>query len=179
LEATTEAAAARERYALRHGPRRVCKKCGEEKPILEFKPSGSRYSYECATCSRDRLWKIGRTWKQYALEKKGSKCECCGMPALIAELFEFDHRPGTVKNFDISNFCNTGYSFNEDNKRIIDTELIKCDLLCTLCHKLRTRQRKRHGLTAEEKRFETLWTSGVIGRLFDTSSQLHPVNDAV
>jgi hypothetical protein len=61
-------------------------------------------------------------------------CYDCGA-MLPAECLDWDHRPGTVKSFGISEDCGRA-----SLERVIE-EINKCDVVCSNCHRLRTKQR--------------------------------------
>ena len=64
-------------------------------------------------------------------------CVECGVqwppPAM-----DFDHRPGTIKKFNIGGQGPASHTEEE-----ILTEAAKCDVVCACCHRLRTHERAR------------------------------------
>ena len=67
---------------------------------------------------------------------KSNPCHDCGhkFPACC---MDFDHRPGTKKKYCIGSMVAHHY-----NKKLIQKELKKCDLVCANCHRIRTRNRR-------------------------------------
>ena len=70
------------------------------------------------------------------LNAKDVPCADCGgqWPAII---MEFDHRPGTVKLFNLGD----QYARKHGLKAVV-AEIAKCDVLCPTCHRLRTFRRR-------------------------------------
>lgn len=68
-----------------------------------------------------------RSGKEYALKKLGEKCVQCGS----TERLEFDHVDLSTKSYNISHLY-------EKSKELLDAELLKCQLLCSKCHKAKT-----------------------------------------
>ncbi len=69
------------------------------------------------------------------LAAKECPCVDCGrlLPAIV---LEFDHRPGTVKRFNLGD-----QHARKHGLRAIEAEIAKCDVLCPTCHRLRTFRR--------------------------------------
>lgn len=63
--------------------------------------------------------------------------DCEGVFPFVA--MDFDHRPDEDKEFGISNFGM--WSETEKNIAIVEIEISKCDLVCSNCHRVRTRDR--------------------------------------
>lgn len=68
------------------------------------------------------------------LKAKARPCKDCSIeyPYYV---MDFDHRLGSVKRFSLSD--GQRHSFKE-----IETELNKCDVVCSNCHRARTHQRQ-------------------------------------
>lgn len=66
--------------------------------------------------------------------KVGKACMDCGVE-YPPPVLQFDHRPGEVKEFDVSQ----GYGYSLE--RVL-AEVAKCDLVCANCHVLRTMARR-------------------------------------
>ncbi len=66
------------------------------------------------------------------LADKDRPCGDCGLnwPAIV---MEHDHRPGTVKKFNLGD----GAARRRGEKAIRE-EMAKCDVLCPTCHRIRT-----------------------------------------
>lgn len=50
---------------------------------------------------------------------------------------EFDHRDGAIKSYNLGSMFAHHYS-----RELIEIELAKCDLVCSNCHRIRTRNRR-------------------------------------
>lgn len=51
---------------------------------------------------------------------------------------DFDHRPGESKSYNVASMVSS-----HARRELIDVEVAKCDLICSNCHRIRTRDRKR------------------------------------
>lgn len=71
------------------------------------------------------------------IQEKKSKTPCkdCG-ESYPYYCMDFDHLDGKLKDFVI------GGSYNKKGKETILTEISKCDILCAICHRIRTHNRK-------------------------------------
>ena len=106
-----------------------CPQCKKIKNISEFynrrgKEGSSPY---CKKCTGIQTIVRQRSLKQKAIDYKGGKCQCCGYDKYQGAL-EFHHIDPTEKDFSIGNAKLT--SFNK-----IKTELDKCILVCSNCHR--------------------------------------------
>lgn len=72
--------------------------------------------------------------RAYMDELKSKPCMDCGgeFPPIC---MDFDHRPGTDKQFNLADAYN--HSIDE-----IHLEIDKCDLVCSNCHRIRTAERR-------------------------------------
>lgn len=66
---------------------------------------------------------------------KDQPCADCG-GRFHPVAMHFDHRPGTVKEFDV------GWAVRGYSRRRILAEIEKCDLVCANCHAVRTYKRR-------------------------------------
>lgn len=73
--------------------------------------------------------------KEFLSWLKLAPCMDCGQ-ALPVECMDFDHRPGTTKEFALS------YGPNHEWEALV-AEIVKCDLVCANCHRIRTSPRMR------------------------------------
>lgn len=100
----------------------------EENAYSRGRKSGSLYSY-CKDCFNERLKQRWTERKEKAIEYKGGKCQDCGYDKCVAAL-EFHHLDPSVKEA----------AWNKlrlwEWKRI-ESELDKCVLLCSNCHRER------------------------------------------
>jgi hypothetical protein len=67
-------------------------------------------------------------WKRAAMESRHDRCQSCGLHSTIPAVFDFDHRDPQDKVRCLSQ-CLT----REDYQ----AEVVKCDMLCVVCHRLR------------------------------------------
>ncbi len=65
---------------------------------------------------------------------KGRECPCadCGR-RWAAIVMEYDHRPGTVKRFNLGD-----PRARKHGLKAVLAEIAKCDVLCPTCHRIRT-----------------------------------------
>ena len=78
---------------------------------------------------------------------RGKHCDDCGEEDW--RLFEFDHLPEHKKYKDISTLIRGAYSI-----KTIEAELLKCDIVCANCHRIRTLKRQKNWRT---EYWETEW----------------------
>jgi hypothetical protein len=76
-----------------------------------------------------------RDWINFYKLEHG--CADCGFNKHPAAL-DFDHRPGTIKFFNIKHGYGYGWS------RLMD-EVAKCEVVCANCHRIRTVKRREGG----------------------------------
>jgi len=74
--------------------------------------------------------------KQWMIELKSKPCIDCNTTFPIC-CMDFDHRIGTIKIYNVGSMFAHHYS-----RELIETELVKCDLVCSNCHRIRTQKRK-------------------------------------
>lgn len=134
---------------------RECKQCGK---VFEPYNKNTKYcSKECRNCNiqqrardeakrayghvrcdvyqpyKERLAEI----KAWINELKTQPCVDCGNK-FDPVCMDFDHREPGAKVAGIAVLVNSG-----NDKEIIQKELEKCDLVCSNCHRVRTRNRPR------------------------------------
>lgn len=143
-------------------PTSCCTKCGSEVPNDNFsyknKKTGKRQSV-CKTCTalyaNAHYAKNAETYKRTSslsnqkirvrnkawvhAQKVGRACvDCKGLfPAVC---MDFDHREGTEKVDALSRMMITSMS----SIKRMQKEILKCDLVCSNCHRIRT-YRRFHG----------------------------------
>lgn len=107
---------------------KTCSKCKTQKPITDFhtKDGGKYIRYICKKCHHSDGVARSNQYKIDAINYKGGKCQVCEYNHSAASL-EFHHRDPNKKDF---NFGGVNRSFNS-----IKSELDKCDLLCSNCHR--------------------------------------------
>lgn len=77
--------------------------------------------------------------KLWMIELKSKPCTDCGGKFPVC-CMDFDHIPGSTKSYDIGSMFAHHYS-----RQLIEKELLKCELVCANCHRIRTRDRKLGG----------------------------------
>jgi hypothetical protein len=110
-----------------------CFKCETEKPLEEFRTrkaipkqySGNTKYAWCYDCTQQYNKNKRTQNKQACVDYKGGKCQRCGYNKCLAAL-EFHHRDPEIKERLISANCRL---------EKMKSELDKCDLLCSNCHK--------------------------------------------
>ena len=68
---------------------------------------------------------------------KSAPCFDCGN-CFPPECMDFDHREGEKKRFTVG----AGLKYSAE---VLTVEIVKCDLVCSNCHRIRTFARKRRG----------------------------------
>lgn len=74
--------------------------------------------------------------KAWMIELKSKPCSDCGSKFDTC-CMDFDHRIGEKKAYNLGSMFAHHYS-----KELIEIELAKCDLVCSNCHRIRTRDRR-------------------------------------
>lgn len=139
-----------------------CLLCGKE---LEHKPKARTHKFCSKQCrekhwvlnNRDRLnahvrayrarryteegqWRDeglkSKALKAWMIELKSKPCTDCGNVFPVC-CMDFDHREGTKKAYNVG--CMFAHHYS---KELIEIEIAKCDLVCSNCHRVRTRDRK-------------------------------------
>lgn len=117
---------------------KTCKQCEVEKSLDDFYPgrqrgkSGQVWTYHdslCKICRNDYQSERRRQIKRLAVEYLGGECQDCGLVD-DSVVYDFHHLDPEQKDFSIGKQAKAFET--------IKTELDKCVLLCSNCH------RKRH-----------------------------------
>lgn len=74
--------------------------------------------------------------KKWMIELKSNPCMDCGSCFEVC-CMDFDHRIGELKSYNLGSMFAHHYS-----RELIEIELAKCDLVCSNCHRVRTRDRR-------------------------------------
>lgn len=136
---------------------RFCTKCGVWKSWAEFVLDFSRIDLQsswCSTCRESRkptpaelqaqariqrhtyvskrAHRLSQQWADF-MGKDRLTCQVCGYNTCRAAI-DFHHRDPSEKKLNISQWI-TGRAFTNQNKRILLTEIDKCDSLCSRCHR--------------------------------------------
>lgn len=75
--------------------------------------------------------------KQWMIELKSKPCTDCGNTYDTC-CMEFDHIIDSGKEYNLGSMFSHHYS-----KELIQTELDKCELVCSNCHRIRTRNKRQ------------------------------------
>ncbi len=110
-----------------------CPVCKEFKTREEYHKAGKDSKYwqsSCKICQNQRTKEMARVVKQRAVEYKGDQCEKCQTSYPLC-IYDFHHLNPQKKDFKIS-----GSKVRNMSWELIQTELDKCALLCSNCHRL-------------------------------------------
>lgn len=114
--------------------KKVCSTCNQEKLISEFYDKKDRVkgSTQCRQCFNNYCINRWRQRKKDAIVYKGSSCVDCGLsfPQIPYSVFDFHHLNPSEKDVDWSKLRLRSWSS-------IMSELDKCVLLCSNCHRIR------------------------------------------
>ncbi len=139
---------------------RKCTKCGVTKLAKDFyrrkkEPRAGDYYEKCKDCMKvrgrtyfyqnhERQYHLARVRQQGYIEqgvmlvssiKKDKPCQDCGKIYPPCAM-DFDHREGEIKVNSISYLARRSSSI-----KVIKQEIEKCDLVCAVCHRVRTYNR--------------------------------------
>jgi len=141
-----------------------CSKCNRQLLLADFyqRRKGSRagkYYEKCIACMKERGVKYyhdnhDRQLKLAILRRnknrlkmikymnniKSKPCMDCGS-TYPPYVMDFDHKDGSIKSGNVSRMSNGGWS-----KIKVDSEIEKCDLVCSNCHRIRTFKRNNKNL---------------------------------
>lgn len=133
---------------------RRCQKCNVERPLTDFHRSSARplgRAYVCKACvkektqsqperERRRALQVKRYAKSRLLmqEMKNRPCMDCG-GSFPHYVMEWDHPDRSIKSFTIAMRAGGGITPS------LMAEIAKCDLICSNCHRVRTRQQFEAG----------------------------------
>ena len=148
------------RTGLQEPEAKICIDCGLAKPVANYRWRDKSLGRRVARCSEcDRAFRadiydrskasfLDNNRRQYAklralLEShKTDPCMDCGReyPPYV---LDFDHRDPTLKLAKVSSLVYRG------SEQLLLTEIAKCDLVCSNCHRIRTHEKKRGRYGAE------------------------------
>jgi hypothetical protein len=115
-----------------------CSKCGVVKPTSMFTPDthyAGGFKAQCRECrSRHSADRCMRRRRMLEAVKLTAGCTVCGYDA-HAEALDFDHRPGVQKVRNLA--AMVGWALPT-----IWAEVMKCDVVCANCHRVRTTTRR-------------------------------------
>jgi len=131
---------------------KLCRSCGIEKTLAEFNKKGERLQGKCKVCQakwykdyydnadveKERLRvkrvKDRKEFHDLLVELKSVPCMDCGR-SYPSYVMDFDHRDPKVKLFTIGTARGL-YTI----KKIL-SEIDKCDVVCSNCHRERTHRK--------------------------------------
>lgn len=132
----------------------VCTRCGQEKnasDLLTDRRQSRGFRRTCKPCSRGltKQWRIeNRELRQAVDENKrrdnqswidgvklGLPCDDCGRSFPTCSM-DYDHRDAETKSFGVSYAARVG-----KRREAVMAEIAKCDLVCSNCHRVRTKMR--------------------------------------
>ena len=112
---------------------RRCNTCKEIKPIESFYGKNSEYEehYWCKSCFNAYQYKRIFERKQMFVRFLGDRCEHCGIKHNNKNtvIFDFHHKTPSTKDADWT-------KMRKWSLERIRTEIIKCIVLCSNCHRL-------------------------------------------
>jgi len=111
---------------------KVCTTCKQQKLPSDFaidKRRSDGRNPQCRRCQLDAKKRKRALNKQKAVDYLGGKCMDCGITSECLDIFDFHHRNPSEKEESLNRLVNTEWDK-------IQTELDKCDLLCSNCHKI-------------------------------------------
>lgn len=115
---------------------KTCHLCTVSKPIEQFHKSKSHLGgrqHICKCCSHDTQMKRLKLAKFLAVQYRGGRCQICGYDKCIDAL-DFHHLDPDEKDFSFSERRATALDRGR-LKQSIKTELDKCQLVCSNCHR--------------------------------------------
>lgn len=105
----------------------ICPKCNK-KFFMKKNATTRKFCYDCMPETGHSGAQYRKFYKQWGVEYKGNKCQCCGYNNCLDAL-EFHHLNPNEKDFNISD-RNLTYDWEK-----IKNELDKCILVCANCHR--------------------------------------------
>lgn len=105
----------------------ICPKCNK-KFFTKKNATTRKFCYDCMPEIGHSGAQYRKFYKQWGVEYKGNKCQCCGYNNCLDAL-EFHHLNPNEKDFNISDRDLT-YDWEK-----IKNELDKCILVCANCHR--------------------------------------------
>ena len=114
---------------------KLCKECNKDLLLDNYKGQEILYcSKRCKDKKSSRV--IYDRRKEWFRQQKDKPCVDCGRK-FPWYCMDFDHKPGFEKKF---NLCYNHLRSLE----VVKDEISKCDLVCAVCHRIRTHARKQY-----------------------------------
>lgn len=134
----------------------ICTKCNLDKDTSCFSSRGSgKLHRQCKICKRIAIKiayekkkpeyiqrakesnkKIRRKISNLIIKAKDKPCVDCGRE-LPHYCMDLDHLPGSIKIDNVSCLV------KKCSVKIIETEIAKCEVVCAVCHRIRTWERQQ------------------------------------
>ena len=121
--------------------------CGAKCRNQHWEKNNKEYRNSCVRSYRARRYVEEGSWRcegeaarglaAWMAEIKSKPCTDCGGTFPIC-CMDFDHKHDAVKAYNIGSMFAHHYS-----RELIQTELDKCELVCSNCHRIRTRDRRK------------------------------------
>lgn len=132
---------------------RRCIRCRVERPLSMFyiareqayEAQGKRMRFACRYCKREEN-SIALAPRRAMVDriKIESGCVDCGIrDPQHPEIYDFDHLPGVEK------VANVAILIVKGTEEELLAEIAKCEVVCSNCHRIRTRQREHRGFGME------------------------------
>lgn len=106
---------------------KTCSICGVVKDRTHFNSKRS----ECRLCSKIRKSIMRQEAREYVVSKKSQPCQDCGI-SYHPFVMDFDHRESETK---LGNVADMASRYHIDT---LKSEIDKCDIVCSNCHRQRT-----------------------------------------
>lgn len=118
---------------------KLCRERNWRKNNREYLNANVR-AYRKRRYAKDGRWRDdspkATALKAWMIEIKSKPCRDCKGSFPVC-CMDFDHRVGTTKSYNVGSMFAHHYA-----RKLIETELEKCDLVCSNCHRIRTRDRR-------------------------------------
>ena len=110
-----------------------CKICKENKHYTSFYGNRDKSFSYCKLCESKRVKNRQREFKQKCVDYLGGKCSNCGYDKCLSAL-DFHHTDPSNKKFGIASYSKARNCWKINSSEIM-SELDKCILLCSNCHR--------------------------------------------
>lgn len=106
---------------------RKCSKCQEVKSIENFYKGKNKTHSWCKLCNNEDSLARQKKIKAQCVDYKGGKCSHCGIKDDPC-IYDFHHLDASKKSYTIARFASRSLE-------VLKSELDKCILLCSNCHR--------------------------------------------
>lgn len=108
----------------------VCKECSKKRSKKYYQENQEKQ--KAVVVKRNKEYR--KRLQTIVLKEFEKGCKDCGN--MDVRVLEFDHLPEYEKLFDISRIISSSMS-----EKILKEEIVKCDVVCANCHRIRTTER--------------------------------------